>query len=360
MDATSESVTPWYVLMRNSMKLDSWTANMLQKNPLIKVRMGVDVAQTCDTRVFGDIVVQTYFPKEAIEYMDKIFSEKETPAEINVHEFQEGFYNRKRDVKVVVFHNPEIARQLRKQTFAQFSVKKVAFFDLDGPLLSRPPILDFAEFLTRKKMFPEETMAAIRKLYNDYKAGTIPYSNFSLNGIDHYMEGMVGRKAEELQAAAKEFTDNIEGIHPYSKALLAFLKSKGYFIVGISASTEDILKSHMKHLFGIDLLYTTKIEVVDGKMAPQFETHLGREYAKESIMMNFLYNNNMDFNRSMAFGDTLNDVPLLRFVGMPIALNPNHELRDYAATKGWQVLTLEDDVMARVKEIIEENKRLRS
>ena len=50
----------------------------------------------------------------------------------------------------------------------------------------------------------------------------------------------------------------------------------------------------------------------------------------------------VDLSRSVAFGDTDQDVPLMRLVGSPIAINPNARLKEICALKGWKLLESED------------------
>jgi hypothetical protein len=46
----------------------------------------------------------------------------------------------------------------------------------------------------------------------------------------------------------------------------------------------------------------------------------------------------IDLDRSFAYSDSINDLPLLELVGNPIALNPDRQLRAIARRRAWQVL----------------------
>ncbi len=39
-----------------------------------------------------------------------------------------------------------------------------------------------------------------------------------------------------------------------------------------------------------------------------------------------------------AFGDTGSDIPMMKLSQKPVAVNPDEELRDYAETRGWQII----------------------
>ena len=46
----------------------------------------------------------------------------------------------------------------------------------------------------------------------------------------------------------------------------------------------------------------------------------------------------IDLAESYAYSDSASDLPMLRAVGHPVAVNPDRELRDVARQEGWQVL----------------------
>jgi phosphoserine phosphatase len=46
----------------------------------------------------------------------------------------------------------------------------------------------------------------------------------------------------------------------------------------------------------------------------------------------------LDLDESLAFGDSLNDAPMLAAVGKPFAVNPAAGLRRHARARGWPIL----------------------
>jgi phosphoserine phosphatase len=45
----------------------------------------------------------------------------------------------------------------------------------------------------------------------------------------------------------------------------------------------------------------------------------------------------IDLERSAAYSDSANDIPLLSLVGQPVAVNPDARLLAHARAQGWQV-----------------------
>ena len=47
---------------------------------------------------------------------------------------------------------------------------------------------------------------------------------------------------------------------------------------------------------------------------------------------------NLSLNRSYAYSDSVNDLPLLTLVGNPVVVNPDKQLKRYADAAGWDIL----------------------
>ena len=46
----------------------------------------------------------------------------------------------------------------------------------------------------------------------------------------------------------------------------------------------------------------------------------------------------IDLDKSFAYSDSLNDLPLLTLVGNPVAVNPDKMLTKHAKAAGWKIL----------------------
>ena len=57
----------------------------------------------------------------------------------------------------------------------------------------------------------------------------------------------------------------------------------------------------------------------------------------------------INLKTSFAFGDSIQDVPLLETVGNAYVRGDNRELRQLAQQRGWYVISAHDDVMSIVR-----------
>ena len=61
-------------------------------------------------------------------------------------------------------------------------------------------------------------------------------------------------------------------------------------------------------------------------------------------MRDFATEHDIDLGASWAYSDSVSDLPMLRAVGHPVAVNPDAELAEIAAAKGWRVMRFERSV----------------
>ena len=62
---------------------------------------------------------------------------------------------------------------------------------------------------------------------------------------------------------------------------------------------------------------------------------------KVAAMRRFADEHQIDLSQSWAYSDSVSDLPMLRLVGNPVAVNPDAELARIAADRGWRVLRFE-------------------
>jgi phosphoserine phosphatase len=62
---------------------------------------------------------------------------------------------------------------------------------------------------------------------------------------------------------------------------------------------------------------------------------------KVEAMRAFAAQHDVDLAASWAYSDSASDLPMLRAVGRPVAVNPDAELARVAAEEGWRVMRFE-------------------
>jgi phosphoserine phosphatase len=81
----------------------------------------------------------------------------------------------------------------------------------------------------------------------------------------------------------------------------------------------------------------TVAEAVDGVYTGRIVGEILHGPAKGHAVRDLAELENLDLDRSWAYSDSYNDIPLLTAVGNPVAINPDAKLRKHARENNWPV-----------------------
>ncbi len=218
----------------------------------------------------------------------------------------------------------------------QFKSNIAAFFDFDETLVSvnsskigfkwlyehkmltKGFILKviITQFLNRKNIISEKRMADI--MINFYK----------------------NKKLTDFKAGANEFYHDFLKPHLAPKIMerLEFHKKNGHILVIVSGSIRYYLEPAAKDL-GIQHLVCTDLEegtngLLTGKAIGQ--VCIGNH--KRELTLKLVDELNIDLENSYAYGDNQADIPLLKLVGNPFAVEPTPTLKRIAQKNNWPIL----------------------
>jgi phosphoserine phosphatase len=79
-------------------------------------------------------------------------------------------------------------------------------------------------------------------------------------------------------------------------------------------------------------------EVADGAYTGREGGHFTYREGKAAAMRDFATAEQVDLAKSYAYTDSESDLPMLRLVGHPVAVNPDAELARIARAEGWDIL----------------------
>ena len=110
-----------------------------------------------------------------------------------------------------------------------------------------------------------------------------------------------------------------------------------YICTAASQGTADMLA----HVLGFDGAAGTGLEERDGVYTGRFDGPFCYREGKPARMRQLAERDGLDFAASYAYSDSASDIPMLRAVGHPVAVNPDAELLRTARAEGWDVLAFE-------------------
>jgi HAD superfamily hydrolase (TIGR01490 family) len=236
------------------------------------------------------------------------------------------------------------------------SGKSLAFFDIDGTLTDGFTIFSFAEFLFQRGCFQRtnlDQMQQDKAIYQGSKKDTKDYHEFAVRLVDHYAQGLKDQQAEYIQSLSPAFLELAlqnqvvdYRIHSFAKSLVEMINPFATTIA-ISGSPLESLYSLTTYL-GFQELNSTLVEIKQGRYTGQVDRNLAISKSKQQLVSSYLVDG-INLRTSFAFGDSVQDVPILEVVGNPFVMGGNPELQHIGRQQGWFVTSPEDDIVSVVK-----------
>lgn len=218
-------------------------------------------------------------------------------------------------------------------------MKSLALFDLDHTLLSGDSDHAWGQFLAEQGVVNgDEHRQRNEAFWQQYKDGTLDinaYLRFALSAIS----GKSDNDLTELRAMFMR--DKIEPM--ISAAALQLLEKHAGELCAIVTATNAFVTKPIAQRFGVEHLIACEVEMVAGRYTgnpigmPSFREG---KVVRVDAWLSSMGLRIEDFETSWFYSDSLNDLPLLKRVNRPVAVNPDATLRQVAIAHGWPVLDL--------------------
>ena len=218
---------------------------------------------------------------------------------------------------------------------------KLALFDLDNTLLAGDSDFEWAQFLISRGVLDREVHEARNmEFYEHYKAGTLDIHAF----LDFQLKPLGRHPRAQLDAWHREYM--AERIRPMitDKARALVRKHlEDADLVAIITATNRFVTAPIAREFGIENLIATEVEEIDGHFSgrgtgiPCFKEHKITRLEMWLADRRLLWE---DISESWFYSDSLNDLPLLKKVTHPVAVDPDATLGAHAAAAGWPIISL--------------------
>jgi HAD superfamily hydrolase (TIGR01490 family) len=212
-----------------------------------------------------------------------------------------------------------------------------AFFDLDKTLMEGSSALHFARAAYRAGMVSR------RQLARDGWANL----KFRLNGStdtdtdelrQRILDSIAGQRTVDL---ARMGPDVLAGILPllYREVLdEAYAHQdagrRAYIVTAASQELAEVLAHVLVLDGGVGMRSEVRDGVYTGKPAGPFTYREGKAEAIRELAER----EGIDLAESYAYSDSESDLPMMRVVGHPVAVNPDRALERVAREKGWRIM----------------------
>lgn len=218
-------------------------------------------------------------------------------------------------------------------------MKKAVFSDFDGTLAAGYAAFGFMRTLSDRGIYPAKIADTQDKILEDMVKNTIDYQDGLTEMSNLWAEGLKGQKTDRVEYEAREYYKKAQAkIYKGSRDAMSYLKYRGYHEVLVTAAQYEIAKLEAKDL-GMDDVIATRCETMDDIYTGRLASEVHLPTGKGDALKKYIAENDIDTEKTIAMGDTLQDASMLEVVKCPIALNPQKELEEYAKQKGWEIRT---------------------
>jgi HAD superfamily hydrolase (TIGR01490 family) len=217
----------------------------------------------------------------------------------------------------------------------------LAIFDLDNTLIANDSDYLWGQFLVDQgivdKAYYESRNA---QFYQDYKHGTLDIVDF----LDFSLKPLADNLPERLYEWREQFITEI--IKPIllkpAQQLIAQHRERGDTLLVITA-TNRFVTQPIVNLYGIENLLATTPEFLDGRYTGKFTGVPCFQEGKVTLLQEWLTTNQETMTGSWFYSDSHNDLPLLKLVDHPVAVDPDEKLAAFTQQAQWPSITLRGD-----------------
>ena len=211
----------------------------------------------------------------------------------------------------------------------------VAVFDLDRTLIRGSSLSRYGRELVRRGLVPRSTVARHALLELAFQRRGVGAAR-----IDHLVGTLLdaarGRPAEPLLEAARGMGAALAAeVSPAAEFLLRHHLAAGDFCVILSASPHELVEAVAVAL-GAHRAVGTRVDVADGVLTGRLDGPFCYGSGKLEALEREV--GHIDLAAATAYADSGSDLPLLERCGTPVAVNPDGELRRWAARAGWPIV----------------------
>jgi len=206
---------------------------------------------------------------------------------------------------------------------------------MDGTLVDHDCDVLWKKFLVDNGIAPKSDREKSLEFYADYTAGTMDVEAF----IRFQHREFVGHTMAEMRELCGRCFETTLKVNCRPKAVewIGKVKATGVKTVLLSG-TNTVISDFIRAYFGIDIVCGTQLELdADGRFTGGVVGEYALGKGKVTGMLRVAEDLGIRPEEVAAYGDSVNDIPLLAAAGEAYAISPAPKLRAEAERRNWKI-----------------------
>lgn len=214
----------------------------------------------------------------------------------------------------------------------------LAIFDLDHTLLSGDSDHAWGQYLVDQMLVdPESYQSRNNYFYEQYKRGKLQIFEYLEFAMKPLTEHPLPLLLETREAFLRDRICPL--VSDASRALIRHHKDRGDTLLIITA-TNGFVTYPIAELLDIEHIIAPHPEVIDGEYTGRTVGTPSYQHGKVERLNDWMQEHGQSLEGSYFYSDSHNDLPLLREVTYPVAVDPDDTLRGIATDNEWPIISL--------------------
>ena len=214
----------------------------------------------------------------------------------------------------------------------------LVIFDLDNTLIAGDSDHAWGECLVERKIVDADYYQAKNdQFFQDYHSGNLVIEEY----LAFALEPLANNTLDNLLSWRETFIEEkiLPIMLPKAKALIEKHRQQGDFLLIITA-TNHFVTELIAQLLGVDDIIATIPEKNNTGFTGNISGTPSFKEGKITRLNEWLKDNNHSMSDSYFYSDSHNDLPLLKLVDNPIAVDPDTILKAYCEKNNWPIQSL--------------------
>ena len=210
----------------------------------------------------------------------------------------------------------------------------VAFFDMDHTIIGIDCSVSWKYFLADHGLAPKDDRVKADYYWDLYCQGRTPVDEF----VKFQYKEFSGKTVDEMRHLTHIHFEECIRPHIYRGAKEKIREfSRDGIPTALVTGTNRYIAEPIVDALGITSLLSTEPEIVDGKFTGWYIPPFLLKEGKITIAERYSRELGVPLHRTSFFGDSVNDLEMLRRVGYPVVVNPGDKVLAVAEENSWPV-----------------------